>query len=161
MRFSSTTNTTLQRLLNPLSQNQLSLFLLTLYFEEYLNPQVSINQMVNIVSTGHILEWEGMHAVWIDRVYYSLFRRWNPTFWSVKMLPPPKKSPGQSPPYSFKINWNKTFSHISIDPLEIYFSRIFDEPPVKPVCATMVGDKFQISGVQTTEKCICKSEYWI
>ena len=63
MRFSSTTNTTLQRLLNPLSQNQLSLFLLTLYFEEYLNPQVIINQMVNIVSTGHILEWEGMHAV--------------------------------------------------------------------------------------------------
>ena len=48
---------------------------------------------------------------------------------------------------------------MSIDPLEIYFSRIFDEPPVKPVCATMVGDKFQISGVQTTEKCICKSEY--
>ena len=63
MRFSSTTNTTLQRLLNPLSQNQLSLFLLTLYFEEYLNPQVSINQMVNVVSTGHILEWKGMHGV--------------------------------------------------------------------------------------------------
>ena len=63
MRFSSTTNTTLQRLLNPLSQNQLSLFLLTLYFEEYLNPQVSINQMVNIASTGHILEGKGMHAV--------------------------------------------------------------------------------------------------
>ena len=25
-----------------------------------------------------------MHAEWIDRVYYSLFRRWNPVLWSVK-----------------------------------------------------------------------------
>ena len=54
-------------------------------FEEHLNPQVRINQMVNIVSTGNILERQGMHAVCIDRVYYSLFRRWNPTSWSVKM----------------------------------------------------------------------------
>ena len=71
-----------------------------------------------------------------------------------------KISPGQSLAISFKINWNDTFSHISIDSLEIYFSRIFDESSVKPVYATIVGEKFQIYGVQITEKCICKSEYW-
>ena len=71
----------------------------------------------------------------------------------------PKISPGQSPPYSFKINWNDTLSHISIDPLEIYFSRIFDESSVKAVYAAMVGEKFQMYGAQITEKSICKSEY--
>ena len=59
-------------------------------------------------------------------------------------------------PYSFKINWNDTIFHIS-DHLEIYFSRILDESSVKPLYATMVGEKFQIYGVQITEKCICKS----
>ena len=46
-----------------------------------------------------------------------------------------------------------------MDALEIYFSRRFDESSVKPVYATMVREKFQIYGVQITEKCICKSKY--
>ena len=54
------------------------------FFEQYLNPQVRINQMVKIVLTEHISERQGMCVIWIDRIYYSLFRTWNPTFWSVK-----------------------------------------------------------------------------
>ena len=62
------------------------------FFEEYLNPQVRINQMVKIVSTEHISEMQGMRVVWIDRIYYSLYRTWNPTFWSVKKIKKRKKN---------------------------------------------------------------------
>ena len=85
MKFSSTIYTSLQRHLNPLSPNQFN-FCYPFIFE-YLNPQVSINQMVKLVSTGHILERQSMHVAWTDRVYYSQQTRrwrWNPTFWSVK-----------------------------------------------------------------------------
>ena len=62
----------------PYLKINLPFFYCPFIFEEYLNPQVSINQMVNIVSTGYVLEKQGLHAVWIDKVYYSLFRRWTP-----------------------------------------------------------------------------------
>ena len=70
----------------------------------------------------------------------------------------PKINTGQSPLYNFMINSSDTFSHISIDHLEINFSKILD---AKTVYATMVVEKFQIYGVQITGKCIWKSEYWI
>ena len=52
-----------------------------------------------------------------------------------------------------------TSYHISIDPLGLYISRIFDESFLKPVHPTMVGENFQIYDVQITGKCICKSKY--
>ena len=46
MEFSSTPNTSVQRCLNPIFQNQHLLFALPPLFEEYLNHQLRINKMV-------------------------------------------------------------------------------------------------------------------
>ena len=50
MKFSSNPNTSVQRYLNPLFQNQNPLFCCSLFFEEYLYPQV---RMVNKYSVNY------------------------------------------------------------------------------------------------------------
>ena len=63
------------------------------------------------------------------------------------------------PNWSFRINLkNRSSSHISIDKLAFSFFRIYVDFSLKPVYPTMVGDKFQIDGVQITGKCICESK---
>ena len=63
------------------------------------------------------------------------------------------------PNWSFRINLkNISSSHISIDKLAFSFFKIFVDFSLKPVYPTMVGDKFQIDGVQITGKCICESK---
>ena len=47
MKFSSSTDTSVQRCLYPLFQNQRLHFCCPLFFEEYLNPQVRITKIVN------------------------------------------------------------------------------------------------------------------
>ena len=58
MKFSSTSNTKVQTCLYPLFQNQCPHFLLStlfwkLFSENYLNPQVRINKMVNKHTVGY------------------------------------------------------------------------------------------------------------
>ena len=53
MKFSSTSNTSLQRCLYLLFRNQCPHFLPSLFSENYLNPHVKINKMVNKHTVGY------------------------------------------------------------------------------------------------------------
>ena len=50
MKFPSTSNTIEEEVLQPLTSSDCTLFLLPLFFKEYLNPQVKITKIANIVS---------------------------------------------------------------------------------------------------------------
>ena len=50
MKFPSTSNTIEEQVLQPLTSPDCTLFLLPLFFKEYLNPQVKITKIANIVS---------------------------------------------------------------------------------------------------------------
>ena len=58
------------------------------------------------------------------------------------------------------MNFKDTPSHISVESLRFYLSRIFEFFP-KPVYSTIVAEKFQIYGVRITGKYICESKNWI
>ena len=61
MKFS---NTSLQRRLNPLSQNQLNLSVALSYLTNISTSKPGLTKwLTNILSTGHTLERQGMHAV--------------------------------------------------------------------------------------------------
>ena len=65
------------------------------------------------------------------------------------------------PTLSFRINLTDTPSHICMDSLGVYLSRIFVDFLLKTVYPTMVVEKFQIYDVKFTGKCICESNNWI
>ena len=70
MGLSSTPNLSMQRSLYPIFQKQCSIFLLPLFFEKYLNPQVIINKMVN----GHpsLLGLTSRISMDFSGLYFSL-----------------------------------------------------------------------------------------
>ena len=73
MKFSSTSNTSVQRYLYPLFQNQSPHFLLPVFSENYLNPQARINKMVN----KHTVNYHPSPSQLISRIDPLIFL-WTP-----------------------------------------------------------------------------------
>ena len=73
MKFSSTSNTSVQRYLYPLFQNQSPHFLLPIFSENYLNPQTRINKMVN----KHTVNYHPSPSQLISRIHPLIFL-WTP-----------------------------------------------------------------------------------
>ena len=73
MKFSSISNTNVQRYLYPLFQNQSSHFLLPVFSENYLNAQVRINKMVN----KHTVDYHPRPSQLISWIHPLIFL-WSP-----------------------------------------------------------------------------------
>ena len=73
MKFSSTSNTSVQRYLYLLFQNQSPHFLLPIFSENYLNPQARINKMVN----KHTVNYHPSPSQLISRIHPLIFL-WTP-----------------------------------------------------------------------------------
>ena len=82
MKFSSNSNTSVQRCLYPLFQNQRHHFLLLPFFEEFLNPQARINIMLN----EHTVDYHPSPSELTSRIHPLIFL-WTPKeFSSLKYI---------------------------------------------------------------------------